>query len=628
MARQVQLRRGTTAQTSTFTGAVAEVTVDTDKNTVVIHDGSTAGGHPITSDQTVVLTDGTGISTSGTYPNFTITNSAPDQTVVLTDGTGITTSGTYPNFTITNSAPDQTVAITGGENVVVTGTYPNFTVASTASGGTHDFVASGAISNGDVVVLNSDGTVSTVTVTNPELNPVTLGTPAAFNSVDTGKTSAVYDPVSKKVVVFYKDFSTTYVTAIVGTVSGTSISFGTPVVVESNSGGTYLKATYDTASDKVVVFYSKYLSGQEEHGRAAVGTVSGTSISFGTIADFAASNSPLVTFIDAAYDSGNSKHVIVWNNSVVTNRGSTAIVGTVSGTSITFGTPTIYDSTSRDTQWVAYDANAGKVLVGYRVSDAPNNTYVGTVSGTSISFGSPTSIATRTESTTALYDPVSQKILVAYLDTSSGNPTGVTKVATISGTSVSYGSASNFQAGDGGDYASISMAYSSVTGSFLIAWRDLGASKEIKLRRATISGTTASFEAEVTSGLLGESSIALAYDANAIKFVLLYGDDAAADTGKGAVITETSTVSDVNSYLGVAAEDIADTATGSVTVIGGVNEGQTGLTVNTSYFLDDDGSLITANNGRKLGKAVATTKLLVDTAMSGSEMNEYLGGLV
>jgi hypothetical protein len=53
----------------------------------------------------VVLTAGTGISTSGTYPNFTITNSSPDQTVVLTSGTGITVSGTYPNFTVTNSAP-------------------------------------------------------------------------------------------------------------------------------------------------------------------------------------------------------------------------------------------------------------------------------------------------------------------------------------------------------------------------------------------------------------------------------------------------------------------------------------------------------------------------------------------
>ena len=52
MARQIQLRRGTTTQTDAFTGALAEVTVDTDKDTVVVHDGSTAGGHPLvkTSD--------------------------------------------------------------------------------------------------------------------------------------------------------------------------------------------------------------------------------------------------------------------------------------------------------------------------------------------------------------------------------------------------------------------------------------------------------------------------------------------------------------------------------------------------------------------------------------------------
>ena len=47
MATQVQLRRGNTAQTSTFTGATAEITIDTDKETVVVHDGSTAGGFPL-----------------------------------------------------------------------------------------------------------------------------------------------------------------------------------------------------------------------------------------------------------------------------------------------------------------------------------------------------------------------------------------------------------------------------------------------------------------------------------------------------------------------------------------------------------------------------------------------------
>jgi hypothetical protein len=81
-------------------------------------------------DQTVSLTAGTGINTSGTYPSFTITNSAPDQTVALTAGTGISTSGTYPNFTITNSAPDQTVSLTGAGTTSISGTYPSFTVTS------------------------------------------------------------------------------------------------------------------------------------------------------------------------------------------------------------------------------------------------------------------------------------------------------------------------------------------------------------------------------------------------------------------------------------------------------------------------------------------------------------------
>ena len=44
MSTQVQFRRGTTGETSTFTGAIGEVTVNTSLNTCVIHDGSTAGG--------------------------------------------------------------------------------------------------------------------------------------------------------------------------------------------------------------------------------------------------------------------------------------------------------------------------------------------------------------------------------------------------------------------------------------------------------------------------------------------------------------------------------------------------------------------------------------------------------
>lgn len=50
----IQRRRGTTAQHSTFTGLLAELTVDTDKKTVVVHDGVTPGGFPLAREDATV----------------------------------------------------------------------------------------------------------------------------------------------------------------------------------------------------------------------------------------------------------------------------------------------------------------------------------------------------------------------------------------------------------------------------------------------------------------------------------------------------------------------------------------------------------------------------------------------
>jgi hypothetical protein len=85
------------------------------------------------------LTAGTGISLASNI----VTNTAPDQVVSLTAGTGISTSGTYPSFTIDNTAPDQIVSITGGTDISVSGTYPNFTIDSTAATGMQGGQATG-----------------------------------------------------------------------------------------------------------------------------------------------------------------------------------------------------------------------------------------------------------------------------------------------------------------------------------------------------------------------------------------------------------------------------------------------------------------------------------------------------
>lgn len=47
MSTQVQIRRGTTAEHQTFVGAEGELTIDTEKKTILVHDGVTVGGNAV-----------------------------------------------------------------------------------------------------------------------------------------------------------------------------------------------------------------------------------------------------------------------------------------------------------------------------------------------------------------------------------------------------------------------------------------------------------------------------------------------------------------------------------------------------------------------------------------------------
>jgi len=81
MAKQLQLRRGTTAQHSGFTGQVGELTIDTDKDTAVVHDNYQAGGFPLLREDLNNLATGavTAVklaTNSGTYGQTLQVNNA------------------------------------------------------------------------------------------------------------------------------------------------------------------------------------------------------------------------------------------------------------------------------------------------------------------------------------------------------------------------------------------------------------------------------------------------------------------------------------------------------------------------------------------------------------------------
>ena len=110
------------------------------------------------------------------------------------------------------------------------------------------------------------------------------GSTVTFNAASTSlnKDSSVFDSNSNKVVMAYQDAGNSdQGTAIVGTInnSDNSISFGSEVVFETGSTR-HIASTFDTSNNKVVIAYRD--NGNSNYGTAVVGTVSGTSISFGT----------------------------------------------------------------------------------------------------------------------------------------------------------------------------------------------------------------------------------------------------------------------------------------------------------------------------------------------------------
>ena len=109
MAKLLKLRRGTTTQHGSFTGAEGEVTIDTTKDTAVVHDGSTAGGRPLARED---LNNVSGTTVLGRIGTNTLNGSK------LVDGT--VSSAKIANNTIVNADVSSSAAIAG------TKVSPNF----------------------------------------------------------------------------------------------------------------------------------------------------------------------------------------------------------------------------------------------------------------------------------------------------------------------------------------------------------------------------------------------------------------------------------------------------------------------------------------------------------------------
>ena len=179
MAKLLKLRRGTTSQHSSFTGAEGEVTVDTDKDVLVVHDGSTAGGHAMAAQDMDNVPAGsilgTQLENSGvTAGQYGSSSAIP---IVTVDAQGLVTAAS-------TTAIDSTTIANGSASVAVSNNGP---ITSNAN---HDFSAGIDVTGN----INCTGNIDL-----EDASSVKLGTDDDFQlSYDNGNNQALISMATGK----------------------------------------------------------------------------------------------------------------------------------------------------------------------------------------------------------------------------------------------------------------------------------------------------------------------------------------------------------------------------------------------------------------------------------------------
>ena len=463
-------------------------------------------------------------------------------------------------------------------------------------------VASGALSTGDTVIVNSDGTVSVVEQSSISFN---VGSEVTWQTSAVDRLASAYDEASGKVVVIYRTSGDSY--GIVGTVSGDSISFGSSTLLYDKTHSE-IDISYDSTNSKVIVTYKdEYFY---NYGAAVVGTVSGTSISFGTRTYFHSgwTNTPR-----SAFDSTSGKVVILFHRYDPSPTGNKAVLGTVSGTSISFESYVTNSLFTGNSSNLSFIPEQGCFLAAG--SDDRAGTI--TVSGSSLSFGTAVTYANvaSTHMPPVVTLSGTSKAMIVYEDADNSSIL-TAKVATVDGTSVSLGSATVIDSGANGN-TNLAAVYDAQANVVMVVYTEYKNSVwGTYTVAASVSGDT------ITAGSINTIAASVdarrtfpVYDTVNKKVVVTLHDVSDGNDGKSWVVTNAATPTNLTSdnYIGTAATGAPDGQGAKINIKGAVDENQSGLTAGQSYYVQTDGTLGTtpADPSVFAGTAVAATKLIV-----------------
>ena len=474
-------------------------------------------------------------------------------------------------------------------------------------------VASGNLYDGTKVVVNSDGTVSATYPFGPE---------TIFDNFDTFYSNIAYDSTNGKVIYAYRQGGSGPGMCVIGEVSGDTISFGTPVQF-ATSGGDRIVPIYDSSTDRVVVQDDNKngLHGfQANSGAVFVGTISGNSISFGSpVKIVPGTTSALIR----SFGGGNGAPGTIISTYQISGQTSVAVVGTITGgatNTVSFGTTATYTTDTAEsggnniiTPTYFDDSGTDRIIIPYqnRSSGDRGTAVVGTQSGNSLTFGTPVQFeSANAYELKSVIDTNENRVVTTYKrSTTSGAANAI--VGQVSGNSISFGTRTEYNPSAN----SMALAYNPVANRIIVGYSDLfNEPGNVKVGTVTGGATNSiTFGPELSEYTPNAVYTRAVYDSINDTVVFIYSDYAN-DYIAGRTFNTLSigSLSETN-FVGISKSSYTDGQTATIQIAGSVDDAQTGLTTGSKYYVQTNGTLSTTPDIPSVlaGTAIASNKIIV-----------------
>ena len=502
-----------------------------------------------------------------------------------------------------------------------------------ASGGVVQIVASGSLTANTAVMVKSDGTVegiSTVSESNGSMGSSSNG------SYATGWIRGAFNSSTNKVVVVYQGTYNQYSLKYrVGTVSGTSISWGGEGnVTGGNNEASNPDVIFHPPTGKVLCAYrAQWVSNQK--GYATVGTISGNSMTWGSNVQW---EENAVSEISCFWDPNVSDRIgIAYTNNGDSSRGKieTALISTTAnsctfprgggwgGNTVSASTAARYMRVTKMGDHMAFvycDQGSSYALRvrGLEWNSTANN-------GEYQSASSDSSLGNSGIRPDITWDSNYNALVVSYIVSADGSDTFGLKIGAITGTGKNATFSWSSELGSGSNMFSnrtnggTSIEFDKKSGKIWCVMCEEG----LRHRLITLTSTTTINKESIVNTSTTNNSfyVTIANNMNTSDYnpsptgkymVFWYDGSGSSRQGRYVVKQLPSTTLDADRYLGIASAGYSNGQTATINIAGGTAIGSS-LTPNTNYYVQSNGTIgaTAANPSVLVGKAYTSTKILI-----------------